>query len=231
VDVVGQLGNLNLAADPHEQLVHLIKGLPSPSTYAHRVTWSKTNLLWKDVNVLQNHCTPAPALDHLHVTLTDETLAQIYQRHQDGFDFSELKVSDFDFAFNIAQFACKDDPHEDNRKDEMRDVLLTYLCPRDTDAQQSSTRSSVRGGEIKTDGGKRRQYPVQELFAYATRFGASVDFLKNSTLPTILIAMSGPHVIVLCFAWTGEYFQLDYLSSISLFPSLSHLVMQEQARF
>jgi hypothetical protein len=241
------------AEDSFEKLVLTLKGVIAPSEFAKSRAWQHVDPTWKGTRLLETHRHPASAVGYLHVSLTDETLAEIYELHQKGIDLA-LKAEDCKFTREIAELACATYEKEDDRKPKMRKPMLNYLGPANADKQDSSTssRSTQKEGEIKTDGGLKRrdepQYyflhiefknelgqsgdPVMELVCYTIKFATEdASWLKTSTLPTILIAVSGPHVVVICAAWTGKCFQFDYLDSITLFKTCHMPEMERQAKF
>ena len=229
----------SLALDPIAQLVQKINKLPSPSDLAkHRNGWEGVTLFHHPQGeVFQTHRHNRSPCGHLHVVLTERSFGKIYERHQKGVYLKDLNVEDWKFTTNIASLASNTFPYEEGRRDTMRPEMLKYLCPDEADLQDAHTKSSKSGGTITSDGGARRKIlppyafffiefkdelgqagnAALELFAYAVHFAANEELLKTSTVPTILLAVSGPHLIAFCFAWTGRCFQFDYLDSITLF--------------
>lgn len=220
--------------------------LGAPSSFCKDRKWADKNLLFNHNELLQTHRCPAPAHGYLHISTTTPEIAHIYQVHEQGVAAEELTAKDHEFAFTIADLSCdvyRDEPH---RAEAVADHVLSWLCPNNADKQLSLTNVRNRNDgaitrkgprphallhlELKNELGQSGD-PVMEVIAYHAKYAArKVDALAFSH-PSILVTISGPHVIVYCGAWTDRCFQYDHLDSISLLVTADPLTKMRQAKF
>jgi len=73
--------------------------------------------------------------------------------------------------------------------------------------------------------------PIMEDIAHHATQSLEKEILDKFRLPCLLLAISGPVIVIFCGAWTGEVFHYDYLASIVTHPSCHQGFFNQQARF